>query len=58
MDELKLLIEALDRMTTAQNRTADAGFAIAHALAQPDDVDDEGSDILDAPRPGRGMGMG
>lgn len=55
MDEqLKALVEAMDRRTAAENRKADAMFAIAQALAPQQDEDDE---PLDPPASGQGMGM-
>lgn len=54
MDELKALIAALDRITAAQNRIADAVVLLAQATAG--EFDDDG--IQPEPIiPGRGMGM-
>lgn len=56
MDEnMRLLIEALDRMTAAHQEIADGLFACADAMRQ-----EPGSDETeqDAPMAGRGMGMG
>lgn len=55
MDELKALIAALDRMTAAQNRIAEAVVLLAQATAGEFDDDDgiQQEPII----PGRGMGM-
>lgn len=55
MDDLTRIIEAMDRLTAAHHRMADATFALAQATAGPIDEDDEQPD---PPMAGSGMGMG